>query len=201
MKKLFIDAKVKSLKVDEKIFHKLKGKVGIIYSLQFEDCALEAKKILSGSVVLGQVLGCNASNALEEDVDCYLFLGGGRFHALRVVEKTGKDVYVFDGESCSKVSKKELEKFEKRKKGLFLKFLRAKKVGILVSLKPGQENFSRSLKFLKSLKDKEGYIFLMDEIDLGKLEDFKDIECWVNTACPRIEGVLNLEDIENNIKE
>lgn len=200
MKKLFIDAKVKGLKVDKKFLKKLKGKVGIIYSLQFEDYVSEVKKRLDDSVILGQVLGCNVSNALKKKVDCYLFLGGGRFHALRILEKTRKDVYVTDLHSYFKVSKKELVVFDKKRKGLILKFLKANKVGILVSLKPGQGNLKKALEFKKNLK-KESYIFFVNEVELGKLEDFNNIDCLVNTACPRIEGVLNLEDIEKIIKE
>jgi len=47
---------------------------------------------------------------------------------------------------------------------------------------------------------KEAYIFLNNNIDTSKLEDFSDIDYWVNTACPRIEekGLINLGDILNS---
>ena len=44
----------------------------------------------------GQVLGCSyaAATRLPEDVDGYIFIGGGRFHPLGLALKTGKPIVV-----------------------------------------------------------------------------------------------------------
>ena len=40
----------------------------------------------------GQILGCDFSNALDvlENVEAFVFFGGGRFHAMGVALATGK---------------------------------------------------------------------------------------------------------------
>ena len=40
-------------------------------------------------------------------------------------------------------------------------------------------------------------IIVSDNINEQQLENFKGIDCWVNTACPRIEGgkMLNYSEI------
>lgn len=87
------------------------------------------------------------------------------------------------------------------------KFLMAKKVGILVSIKPGQfhprvyaglkEKINFANKIKNKIKDKESFIFIGDNFDLNELENFRDINVWINTACPRIEGkdLLNAEEV------
>ena len=79
------------------------------------------------------------------------------------------------------------------------------KLGVLVSMKPGQNQFKRAVELKKTLKDKEVYIFVSDTIDFSQLENFPFIECWVNTACNRImddmdkfqKPLVDLADIEN----
>ena len=75
----------------------------------------------------------------------------------------------------------------------------ADKIGILVSLKPGQQALKAALKFAQDCK-KEVYVFLGDEIDINRLEDFNDIGLWVNTSCPRLEGknIISLKDIRKS---
>jgi len=93
------------------------------------------------------------------------------------------------------------------KKVNLMKYLHAKTVGILVSTKPGQSGNKinipdvkmKSVLELINRKDKECYIFAFDTLDPSDLENFPFIECWVNTACPRItdekKGIINLADM------
>ncbi|MEK6904323.1 MAG: diphthamide synthesis protein, partial [Nanoarchaeota archaeon] len=97
----------------------------------------------------------------------------------------------------TKIKQEEIDSYAKEKKGKVLSFLSAKKVGILVSVKPHQGNLKRALEFQEKLKGKkESFIFLCDNLDPGQFENFTDIEIWVNTACPRIEHkkIINLQD-------
>lgn len=188
MKKLFIE-----VKGEKEINVKLpSGRVGLISSVQYLE---QLKKLkIKNSVYGGLVLGCNASNALKikDKVDYYLFLGEGRFQALEVSFKTGKVVYIASGD---KITQKEIEDYKNLKRGKLLRFLSSKKKGILVSIKPGQNNFKKALELNKKIKN--SYIFIGDEIK--DLENFTDIDCWINTACSRIEGknIINAEDIPN----
>ena len=76
-----------------------------------------------------------------------------------------------------------------------MKFLSSKNIGILVSIKPGQYNLKKAFALKKKLRDKKCYIFLSDNIGAEQLENFPFIECWVNTACPRIADNLNVVNI------
>jgi len=65
-------------------------------------------------------------------------------------------------------------------------FLMARKVGVLVTTKPGQQRLQLSLKLKEKYPDKEFYYLLADTLDWNGLEDFPFLECFVNTMCPRI---------------
>lgn len=177
MKKLFVDAEYcGSLDLPKE----LKGKrVGIVWSSQYAGQAERVKGIKGGAV-----LGCDVQNAvgIKNFVDCYFFVGDGRFHALEICKKTGKDVYVLDGE---RVGRREVEDYLKRLKGKYIRFLNARKTGVLISLKPGQKNVKLGLELCKKYNS---YAFLGDTFDTGSLEDFRDIDIFINTACARIEG-------------
>ena len=188
MKTLFIE-----VKSEKDINVKLpNGRVGLIASAQYLD-QLKTLKI-KNSVYGGLVLGCNADNAvkIKGKVDYYLFLGEGRFHAMNVAIKTGKEVYIASGD---KISKADIEKYKKELKGKILKYLNAKKKGILISTKEGQSNIKEALKLKNKIQD--SYLFIDNTFDFSNLENFKDIDIWINTACSRIEGknIINMEDL------
>src|SRR5689334_17843606 len=62
----------------------LKGKVGIITTIQFLHLTKQVKEFLEQkgfpTEVLGQVLGCNVEVAKKSDADTILFFGDGLFH-------------------------------------------------------------------------------------------------------------------------
>ena len=184
---------------------KLPKKVGLVTTIQFLKQLDKIKSYLEGQdheVYLGgQILGCDAGNAkkISANVDVFLYVGSGEFHPLRVLIETGKKVIIanpISGE-VGELSDAEIKEIEKKVLGKYNKFLHAKKIGILVSTKPGQYHLDRAFALKESL-DKESYIFIGDEIRVNELEDFNDIDFWVNTACPRIEdkNIISLEDLE-----
>ncbi len=185
------DAGIKDLmdKVD------IKEKYGIVTTVQYLD---EVKELDS---FLGQILGCNIKCVEGSDCESFLYIGTGLFHPLNLAFQTKKKVYILDpmSKEFSELDEKYLTFFEKRKKGMLLKYLNSKKIGILVSTKNGQCNMKKALEF-KEKCGKEAYIFMCNEIK--NLEDFNDIECWVNTACIRIfeddlgVPMINIGDID-----
>jgi len=211
MKTLFIHAKsnVDIKPVLKKI--KFKGKLGILTTVQFLEPVEKLCKENKNFILGGQVLGCNVNNALKikDKIDGFLFIGSGDFHPLGALYKIGKPVYVANPytNEVKLLDTKEFDAYEKRKKGMISKFLMAKKVGILVSIKPGQfhpkiyaglkEKIEYANRIRNKIKNKEAYIFVGDNFDLNELENFRDIEVWINTACPRIEGknLLNAEEV------
>ena len=211
MKTLFIHAKsnVDIKPVLKKI--KFKGKLGILTTVQFLEPVEKLCKENKNFILGGQVLGCNVNNALKikDKIDGFLFIGSGDFHPLGALYKIGKPVYAANPytNEVKLLDTKEFDAYEKRKKGMISKFLMAKKVGILVSIKPGQfhpkiyaglkEKIEYANRIRNKIKNKEAYIFVGDNFDLNELENFRDIEVWINTACPRIEGknLLNAEEV------
>ena len=185
----------------EKEFDKIKEeKIGLISTLQFLDSLEKARKFLQekgktvkigkGRFYSGQILGCDISSAkaIEKEVDAFLYIGSGRFHPLGVALKTEKTVYVLDVEKNEINNLKELkEKFLKQKYTAIALAKDAKKIGILVSVKPGQLNLelAKEIKDKLEKKGKKAYILVFNEIKPEKLEGL-ELDCYINTACPRI---------------
>lgn len=200
MKTLFIEAKsnINIIPVIKKV--KLKSKIGLATTIQHLHKLNQAKKIISNSIIAGQVIGCDVSSAIKikNKVDYFLYIGSGRFHPLEIAVKTNKVVYIANpfNNKISKISKKEINTYNKRKKGRLLKFYNAKKIGILISTKPGQFHpkhyfsLNKKLKLAKSIQKKikkESYIFIFNTLNFNELENYPDIDCFVNLACPRID--------------
>ncbi len=207
MKALFIHAKSKLDVIPLVRDVKFKGRLGLVTTVQHLHTLKDVQKALPGSVIGGQILGCDVSAAekIRGKVDAFLFIGSGRFHPLQVAYATGKDAYCVDlyTGAIYIIGPKDVEQWQARTRGAFLKFLNAKRIGILVSTKPGQNKIKDAESFRKET-DKEAFIFLFDTLDFNGLENFPDVDCWINTACPRIvyddnnrfaKPVINLEDL------
>lgn len=207
MKTLFIEAKYKGkVKVGKA---KLPSKVGLVTTVQFVDHIDDIRKKIKCIVghgkqkYAGQILGCDVSSAskIKDKVDAFLYVGTGMFHPI-MLGLLDKEVFMlnpFSG-NIRRLDKKVIEDYKKRKKGGLLKFYNSEIIGVIVSTKPGQKVSDKELLLLeKKFKDKKFYKFVTDNINKNDLEDFNFIECWVNTACPRIEedfGCVNLKDLK-----
>ena len=198
MKTLFIPAK-SEIEIEPLLKKvKLKGKTGILTTVQH----LDKVKKLKGFVFGGQVLGCNAINAkkIQNKVDQFLYIGSGRFHPIEIALETNKPVYTLNPftEEFKELNQKDIDKIRKKIKGAYLKYLTSNKIGIIISSKPGQNKLKEAMK-LKT--DKQVYYFLCNNIT-NQIENFPDIDIWVNTACTRLayEGefnasIINLQDL------
>ena len=175
---------------------------GIVTTLQFLDCIQDVKKLLEDrgkKVVLGrgqkaiyegQVLGCDpyAGVSIKEEVDCFIYLGSGKFHPLGLLLKTEKPVFSVDVEKNEMKDIDEFkDKFLKQKYVAVEAAKDAERFGILVSSKPGQMNLELAEKIKEKLRkeDKKAWILMFDEIKPEKVE-FLELDALVNTACPRI---------------
>lgn len=155
----------------------------------------------------GQILGCDVLHLkLDKKIQAFLYIGTGEFHPKELMLEEEKPVYVFNPESKKfyELSKKSVEPIRKRKKGDYLRFLKSDKIGVLVSQKPGQYNLKQALKLKQKYKNKQFYFLLFDTIELNELENFPFIQCFVNTACPRIayddaarlqKPIINIEEV------
>jgi len=189
----------------EKALQLLSGysKIGLATSVQHLHVLNETREFLvrSGKVVVigeagrvgyaGQVIGCDYSNvkSIVDEVDAYLFVGGGLFHALGIALSTSKPTFVadpYDGrvfsisEDAQKLLKQHWVCIEQTKN--------AKNIGIIIGLKPGQKRIEDALK-VKELIEKHGknaYLLVIREVTPEVLLDFPTFDAYVNTACPRI---------------
>ena len=203
MQTMFIHAKSdEDVTLPKKAVDALKGKrVGIVTSIQLLHAIKKVQVQLPGSIIAGQVLGCNSYNAenIKDKIDCFLFVGSGEFHPIQVATKTQKQAFVYNPatQEFGELDQETIDAYLKRRKGSIIKFMHAKHVGILVSTKAGQMNFTRSMQLAKQT-DKKYYVFVCDTLNFQELENFPFIECWVNTACPRIADekyVVNINDL------
>lgn len=184
-------------------------KVGLATTVQHVHTIDSAREILvrAGKTVMtgdagrlsypGQVIGCDYSNAksIAKDVEAFLFIGGGRFHALGVALSTMKPTVVADPYSCEAFSiNDEAERIVRQRWRSVQEVQKAKAFGILVGLKPGQKNLEQALQIKQKLEraGKLAFIFVIEEVTPEALMEFPTIDAFVNTACPR----LSLEDAQ-----
>ena len=183
-------------------------KIGLATTVQHVQTLDEVKEILvcAGKTVMvgdagrmsypGQVIGCDYSNAksIANDVEAFLFIGGGRFHALGLALSTLKPTIVADPyeKRAYTVDDEEVQKILKKRWASVQEAEKAKTFAILVGLKPGQKRFDEALSIKEKLEKsgKDAYIFAFRELNPEVLMDFPVIDAYVNTACPRI----SLED-------
>jgi 2-(3-amino-3-carboxypropyl)histidine synthase len=203
MKVIYIPAEIKS-EVNEKNIQALKlpDSTAIAYSIQYKNIAMKVKQILEKKYKITgivQVLGCSRP-VFPKGTKAVLLISSGRFHALSLSAETKLPIYILESNELAKISKEEIDAFEKKKKASYIRFLNSEKVGILVSTKPGQENLKRAINIKSKMKGKKSYLFLSNEIDTRQFENFNDIDSWVNTACPRLDfdsSAINIRDLEN----
>ncbi len=203
---IFLDTKA-NISLDMRfsfIENYLRGrKIGLVASIQYVHLLRHAKEILEkkgyevkigrkkGRVKYdGQILGCYFETAKNIDVDEYIYIGTGKFHAIGLAISTGKRVLIYDP-----VLKKiydvsgDVQKILKIRysKILEAKIKNPKKIGIIIGAKKGQQRLKLAFSIgekLKKYKIKPYYIFL-NEIKEENLLSF-DIDVFVNTACPRV---------------
>lgn len=205
MKTLFISTTTKSefdFKANE-ISKKLPKKILIAYSIQYEKTAQKLKKILSNShkiLQFIQVLGCS-NPKISNKTQAILLISSGKFHAISLAYETKIPVYLLEKDNLELISKKEIEKFEKRKKSTILQFLSSDSVGIFISTKYGQERLKKAFEIKDKLNCKKNYFFLANNFNNFEMENFPQIQSWINTACPRIDmnssKILNVRELRN----
>jgi len=190
------------------------GKIGLLASVQYttiigsikKELEKRGKKVLMSKTLKypGQILGCDisAASAIRDEVDAFLLIGSGRFHAYNVAV-LGKPVMIWQpGSKISIFPADEIEKLNLRKKAMIARFIASDKIGVLVSTKPGQQRLDAALKVKKMLekKGKEVFLFISDTIQKNELENFK-IDVWINTACPSLihdlPNTINLDAIKD----
>jgi 2-(3-amino-3-carboxypropyl)histidine synthase len=130
----------------------------------------------------GQVLGCSYAAARATGADEILFVGTGVFHPLGVQLATGARVISLDPYTGN-AEVVDAARLQKRRYARIEKAREAKSIGILLSLKSGQQRRELAER-LARLTDR-AFIVTMREISPDGLLNL-GFDCYVNTACPRL---------------
>jgi len=210
------------MNIDSSVIDKLPKRIGLVTTVQFIDAIPKIKRLLldAGKEVYtdkqrqsyhAQLLGCDstAGERLQENVDAYLYIGTGLFHPIWLSINVTKDVFLYDPftKKFELMDKEIARRYKLKRQANIKQFYSAENIGILVSIKSGQENFDKGLMLKKDLEKsgRNAYLFVFETLDFNQPENFPFVECWVNTACPRIfddhekfsKPLVNMEDISD----
>lgn len=139
----------------------------------------------------GQLLGCDYRSVVSvaSNVDAFLVIAGGDFHALGVSLSTGKRTIVADPyQQTARDAARLVDKIVRQRYATILKFRKTKRVGIIVGVKSAQMNLVLARR-LKTLLEESGKICALvasSELIPESIESFTDLEGFVEVACPRI---------------
>jgi 2-(3-amino-3-carboxypropyl)histidine synthase len=153
----------------------------------FEVFVGEGNNLLMGS----QIFGCDFSTvfSVRDDVDAFCFLGQSEFHAVGLALATGKPTFMLDPYFDEVVDMKEAAE-ERRKRAVLAvyKALDARKFGVITGLKEGQKMLGRSRWIAKKLEMHGRMVvqLAMRDVTPDRLAPYRDIDAFVQTACPRI---------------
>jgi 2-(3-amino-3-carboxypropyl)histidine synthase len=138
-----------------------------------------------------QVFGCDFSTVfpIKDRVDAFCFLGESEFHAVGLALALDKPTFLLDP-YLMEIRDMAQEAEVRRKKAILsvYKALDARVFGVITGLKEGQKMLGRS-KWITNRLERNGrkvvQIALRD-VTAERLAPYRDVEAFVQTACPRI---------------
>ncbi|AAT43015.1 diphthamide biosynthesis enzyme Dph2 [Picrophilus oshimae] len=202
---IFIEYRNDVIELDESIFYDLKkyNTIGLLSSIQYYDEMLYVSDILKRLGIKtvigktdkrmkypGQVLGCNFSavHSSALDVDAFLVVSTGMFHAIGAQLASDKDVYLLDlNERRIKNIKNDVDLFIRRRYLRISRALDARKFCVLMDTKIGQyrrrlaEHIYRELLSL----GKDAILVTADNVNPYDIENLR-CDAVVFTGCPRV---------------
>ncbi len=178
-------------------------KIGLATTIQHADRLEQAKKILEKAQKTvyigntghgkspGQILGCDYANAkvVKDEVEAFLYIGGGRFHPLGLFLATMKPTVVADPfENTAYAIDEYAQKTIRKRWTSIVEAQNARNFGVIVGLKPGQTNIqaATNIKIELEKNGKKTVLLSLREITAANLMQFPNLDAFVNTACPRI---------------
>ena len=139
----------------------------------------------------GQIFGCDFSTSfpVREDVDAFALLGESEFHAVGLALATGKPTFMLDP-YMNEVTDMQAAADERRKRAVLAvyKALDARVFGVITGLKEGQKMLGRSRWISKRLEmnGRKVIELAMRDVTADRLAPHREIEAFIQTACPRI---------------
>jgi len=146
----------------------------------------------NNNLLLGsQMFGCDFSTVfpLRDKVDAFCFLGESEFHAVGLALATGKPTYMLDP-YMNEVTDMAAAAEERKKRAILAvyKAMDARVFGVITGLKEGQKMLGRS-RWISDRLEAHGRKVVqlaLRDITPERLAPQRDIEAFVQTACPRI---------------
>ena len=146
----------------------------------------------------GQVFGCEFYPATEtmDKVDANVFLGQSNFHAAGIALATNRPTFILDPYFNEIQEITEFaRKLQKKSTLAIYKAAEAETLGVIVGLKEGQLSKLTALKFKKELENlgKTVHLIALTEITNERLRNLKDIDAFIQVACPRISTDMKFD--------
>lgn len=143
----------------------------------------------------GHIVGCQYEGlkSIQERVECFVILGN-QFHSMGASLAVKKPVVLLDVYNDDvRIMENIRDKILKQRAISIESFKKAKNIGIIVEVKPGQK-FGSPKPLVEAIESagKKVIVITMDEMTPDKLMNFYYIDAFVELACPRIA----LDDFE-----
>jgi len=142
-------------------------------------------------MLTGQIFGCDFSTSypVRDQVDAFLLLGESEFHAVGLALASGKPTFMLDPYMNEVTDMREAAD-ERRKRAVLgvYKALDARVFGVITGLKEGQKMLGRSRWISKRLEmnGRKVVQLAMRDVTAERLAPHREIEAFIQTACPRI---------------
>lgn len=139
----------------------------------------------------GQIFGCDFSTSypIRDQVDAFAVLGESEFHAVGLALAMGKPTFMLDP-YMNEVTDMQKAAEERRKRAILgvYKALDARVFGVITGLKEGQKMLGRSRWISQRLEmnGRKVIQLAMRDVTAERLAPHREIEAFIQTACPRI---------------
>ncbi|KAK4945806.1 Diphthamide biosynthesis protein 1 [Elasticomyces elasticus] len=139
----------------------------------------------------GEILGCTSPHLTkEQNVDCILYLGDGRFHLeSAMIHNPFLPAYRYDPYSRRLTRETyDHEQMLSLRSSALASARKARKWGLILG-SLGRQGNPHTMALIEQRLRAEGLPWvnlLLSEIFPGKLALMEEVECWVQVACPRL---------------
>lgn len=197
---VFVDIEIDVQHFVDTIKHNFppQSKIAIVGTIQFVTSIQASKNILQQdySVIIpqtkplspGEILGCTSSPI--GDYDAIICLGDGRFHLESImISNPSIKAYRYDPYAKRMTAEEyDHEDMYQMRQEAIRKAKKAKKFGIILGTLGRQGSLKVLDFFEKTLKEKniEYIVVLLSEVFPSKIDQFEDVEAWIQLACPRL---------------
>ncbi len=205
---IFMEYRVqREIEIDDQVFQILRekghNKIGLLCSVQYVDQMHQVKGILDHMGFEthigrqdarmkhpGQVLGCNFSSAhsISANVDCYVVVSTGRFHAIGAQLASDREVFILDMNERKLIPiKDETDRFLRRRYGKISRARDARKICVVTDTKIGQYRIRLAETIMDQAKSLGMQSILLTANDI-RPSDYENMRCdaVVFTGCPRV---------------